>query len=396
MTDTTTSASTARDVDTGFTAAGISRVVDVLEAGIPDLHDGFQIYVSRHGVPVIDAAGGHARPDTPMTTDTLTLWFSSTKPLTAVAIGILWERGAIALDDLVRTYIPEFGAGKEAATIRHVLTHRGGFPFADFGQTGSWDELVERVMAAPANTPPGSAAMYHATAGWVVLGELVRRVDGRRIDQFVREEICEPLGMADTWLGIPAGRLDELRPKCAEIACKVPADDPARMIFDLPHLNTDAGLTWLSPGGCGRGPAHDLGKFYEMILGRGERHGVRIASPQTIEALTAVSRIGIPDMLITMTGEDPKWGVDIPWSLGFAPASQEFGPHASHRAVGHAGHASSIGYCDPEHGLAVVVVTNGLAGFERASQRMVALNTAIYSACGLADEAPTVVDPLGG
>lgn len=380
---------------TGFTESGLARVVDVLDAGIPHLHDGYQIYISRHGVPVLDVAGGEARPGTPMSTDTLTLWFSSTKPLTSVSIGILWERGLLDLDDRVQAYIPEFGAGKESATIRHVLTHQGGFPFADFAQTGSWDDLVARVVAAPAHTPPGSAAMYHATAGWVVLGELVRRIDGRRIDRFVREEICEPLGMVDTWLGIPEDRLEEMRDRCAHIACKVPADDPARMIFDLPHLNADSGLTWLSPGGCGRGPAHDLGRFYEMIAGRGRRDGVRIASPQTVEALTAVARIGVPDMLISMGGEDPRWGANIPWSLGFVPASLDFGPHASHRAVGHAGHASSIGYCDPEHGLAVAVVTNGLAGFERAALRMTAVNGAIYSACGLAREEPTEVDELG-
>ncbi|MFN8102936.1 MAG: serine hydrolase domain-containing protein [Acidimicrobiia bacterium] len=390
MTDLTSAAA-----GTGFTEAGLAGVVDVLEAGIPDLHDGYQIYISRHGVPVLDAAGGEARPGTPMTPETLTLWFSSTKPLTSVAVGILWERGLIALDDRVQAYIPEFAAGKEPATIRHVLTHRGGFPFADLGQTGSWEELVERVVTAPAQMSPGSAAMYHATAGWVVLGELVRRVDGRRIDRFVREEICEPLGMVDTWLGIPEDRLEEMRDRCAHIACKVPADDPARMIFDLPHLNEDAGLTWLSPGGCGRGPAHDLGRFYEMVVGRGERAGVRIVSPQTIEALTAVARIGLPDLLISMGGEDARWGADIPWSLGFVPASLDFGPHASHRAVGHAGHASSVGYCDPEHGLAVAMVTNGLAGFERAAARMTAVNSAIYAACGLAGETPTEVDELG-
>lgn len=391
MTDTPPPAPT----QTGPSGTDLDDVVGTLKTGIPDLHDGFQVYVSRDGDVLLDTAGGTARPGVPMSIDTLTLWFSSTKPLTAVAAGILWERGAFALDDRVQTYIPEFAQGKDDATIRHVLTHRGGFPFADLGQQGTWEELVERVVTAPAQMPPGSSAMYHATSGWIVLGELVERVDGRRIDRFVREEICEPLGMTSTWLGLPDEHFGELRGNCAEIACKVPDDDPARMIFDLPHLNTDDGLRWLSPGGCGRGPAHDLGRFYEMVLGRGERDGVRIVSPQTLEALTAVARFGVPDLLTSVGGQHPRWGADVPWSLGFVPQATDYGPHASHRAVGHAGHASSVGYCDPEHGLAVVVVTNGLPGFDRAAARMSAVNAAIYEACGLGGEAPTAVDELG-
>src|SRR5438067_12935503 len=111
-------------------AAALREAVDLLEAGLGAQHDGYQLDVSLRGETLLDAAGGVAQPGVPMTTDSLMLWFSSTKPLTAVAIGQLWERGKLGLDDRVTKYLPAFGNGKEHATIRHLLTHRGGFPAA--------------------------------------------------------------------------------------------------------------------------------------------------------------------------------------------------------------------------------------------------------------------------
>src|SRR3981189_1756534 len=93
----------------------------VIESGIErGLHVGAQLYVSLDGKPVADLAFGLAREGVAMTPDTIMLWMSSTKPITALAIAQIWERGKIALDDLVAKYIPEFGiSGKEAITIRH-------------------------------------------------------------------------------------------------------------------------------------------------------------------------------------------------------------------------------------------------------------------------------------
>lgn len=379
----------------GFSEDGLEAVIELLEAGRPELHDGWQLYVSRNGVPVVDAAGGEARPGTPMTSDSLQLWFSSSKPLTATAVGILWERGQLSLDDPVSNYLPGFASGKENATIRHILTHRGGFPFADLaGMTDTWEELVEQVAGSPALHEPGSAAIYHATSGWVALGALVEAVDGRRIDRFVEDEIFEPLGMSDCHLGIPAERLEELRDRIAHIGCKLPERHPMRPIFDLPHLNTAEGLRWISPGGCGRGPAHGLGRFYEMILGRGERDGVRILSEQTAEALTSVHRLGVTDHLAAVGIQHPKWGAEPPWGLGFVVQGSDFGPRASFRSVGHSGHSSSTAFCDPEHGLVVSFITNGLPGFERNHERMRSVTGAVYEAAGIPDPGETDVPDL--
>jgi CubicO group peptidase (beta-lactamase class C family) len=166
----------------------------VLDAGLGRDHDGYQLYVSLHGETLLDAAGGDARPGVAMQTSTITLWFSSGKVVTAVAIAQLWEQGRLGLDDLVVSYLPGFANGKEGATIRHLLVHTGGFPYADDSlHPTEWSVMVRQICEAPAAWEPGTAAGYHGTSAHVILGELVRIVDGRPIEQYAREEIFAPL-----------------------------------------------------------------------------------------------------------------------------------------------------------------------------------------------------------
>src|SRR5262249_10219057 len=138
-------------------------------------------------------------------------WFSSTKAITAAAVAQLWQLERVRLDERVAAYIPEFSqGGKEAITLRHVLTHTGGFRNADGGMGGlsgafaPWDEVLARICAAPIEPgwAPGHRAGYHPTSGWFVLGEIVRRLDGRPFDRYLREELFEPLGMRDSWVGM--------------------------------------------------------------------------------------------------------------------------------------------------------------------------------------------------
>ena len=191
----------------------LDRASKVIESGIErGLHIGAQLYVSQGGKRVADLAFGLAREGVPMTPDTIMLWMSSTKPITAIATGQIWERGKIALDDPVSKYIPEFGAkGKESITVRHVLTHTGGFRLAVGPWTNDpWEQIVAQICDAEIEQgwTIGKTSGYHIASGWYVLGEIVRRVcgGGRAYSQYLREEILEPLGMRDTWIGMPADR----------------------------------------------------------------------------------------------------------------------------------------------------------------------------------------------
>ena len=158
----------------------LDRAAKVIESGIErGLHIGAQLYVSLDGKRVADLAFGLAREGVKMTPDTIMLWMSSTKPITAIAIGQIWERGKIALDDRVAKYIPEFGTrGKESITIRHVLTHTGGFRAAVGPWTSDpWDQIIAQICAAELESGwiIGRTSGYHVASGWYVLGEIVRR-----------------------------------------------------------------------------------------------------------------------------------------------------------------------------------------------------------------------------
>lgn len=364
-------------------SAALPRTAEVIARGIADgFHLGVQLYVSVDGIPAADLAIGDARPGVPLAPDSLMPWMSSCKPVGAVAVAQLWERGGLQLDDPVSRIIPEFGAhGKALVTIRHLLTHTAGFRFIEPGwRDVSWDQLIAEISSAPLEPGwvPGERAGYHPSSSWYILAEIVRRVDGRPFDRVVREEIFEPLGLLDSWIGVPQERL------CAY-------GDRVSGFYDtqgdLPRPNlSDAEARGLPyrPGGSGRGPVRELGRFYEVLLAGGNRGGVRILSPQTVEALTAGHRIGMFDETFRHV---------IDWGLGCIRASNQYGPdtvpygygpHCSRRTFGHSGYQSSAAFCDPERRLVVAWAANGTPGEVRHQARAVALNAAVYEDLGLA------------
>ena len=131
------------------------------------------------------------------------------------------------------------------------------------------------------------------------------------------------------------------------------------------------------PGGGGRGPMRQLGRLYEALLGRGELDGVRMLSPQTVEAITARHRVGL---------YDETFHALCDWGLGFAVDTFAMGRHASPRAFGHGGALSAISFADPEHGLVVVVQTNGMCGNDDHYLRLDESMTALYLDLGIVPE----------
>ncbi|MGB5294300.1 MAG: serine hydrolase domain-containing protein, partial [Thermoanaerobaculia bacterium] len=153
------------------------------EALSEGLQSGGQIYVSANGRPVFEEAFGEVRPSESMTTGHLLPWMSSSKPVAAVAVAQLWERGLLALDDRVADHLQEFGTrGKESITIRHLLTHTGGIRMLDVGwPKATFEEIIAKISRGRLEPRwvPGQTAGYHLTASWFILGELIRRADGR-------------------------------------------------------------------------------------------------------------------------------------------------------------------------------------------------------------------------
>ena len=185
------------------------------------LQSGGQIFVSESGRPVFEEAFGEGRPSEGMTTGHLLPWMSSSKPVAAVAIAQLWERGLLALDDRIADHIQEFGTrGKESITIRHLLSHTGGIRMLDVGwPRASWEEIIAKIChgSLEPRWVPGKTAGYHLTASWFILGEIVRRADERPFEQYVRREIFEPLGMRDSWIGMPTETFDRYADRLAPL-----------------------------------------------------------------------------------------------------------------------------------------------------------------------------------
>lgn len=357
----------------------LSPIVELLERRRADgWHDCAQCYVSLDGAPLLDAAVGESRPGRLLRNDDVMLWYSSGKPLTTVAVLQLWEQGRLGLDDPVGDYVPGWGGGKERCTIRHVLTHTGGFPMygdTSFDEDLSYDEALRRIAAHPAAWEPGTAAAYHPVSGWKVLGAVVASVDGRPIDRYLHEEVIEPLGMRDCSLGVPLARQQELGERLVPVAWKgysVPVVDPDGALSMKPYRidrihNEPWHVAKVEPGGGMRGPARELGRFYESLLGFGP---VRLLEPRTVEVMAAVHRWGL---------DDPLLGPTAPFGLGVAV---DFSGGAGRRAFGHTGMASSRGIADPEAKLVVVAVCNGLPNPLAADRRVTELTDAIYTALG--------------
>ena len=342
------------------------------------LHAGAQLSV-RHGDRASDLAVGDARPGVRMTVDTLMLWLSATKPVAAVCIAQLWERGLVSLDDPVSRFVPEFAAhGKGRITLRHCLTHTAGIRLAANNFTRDpWDATIAKVCDAKieAGWEPGRRAGYHVAATWFVLGEVVRRVDGRPFERYVRDEVFGPLGMGDCWCGLPPERYAAYGDRIAIVANTDPAFRPTHQ-WDTPEA-----AAMCKPGGNGRGPANQLVRFYEALLdgGRG------VISPQTVEAITGRARVGMYD-------ESFKHVMD--WCLGFVPNNAAYGadtvrygygPHAGWRTAGHGGHQSSVAFADFSKRVAAAVIFNGTPGEAAHDRRVRAVLGAVYEELGLAD-----------
>lgn len=324
---------------------------------------------------------GDARPGVAMRADTLMPWFSCTKAITAIAVAQQWERGEIDLDDPVRSHIPAFAAGgKDQVTIRHLLTHTAGLRTADGTaaevRTMSTDQWLRRACEAPLEEGwvPGRRAGYHARATFVVLGEIVRLIDGRPFDEYVRAEIFEPIGMADSWLALDPERYRAYGNRMG--AMHDTSGPEPRLIRGL--AADDAYLNCVASG-SGVGPMADLARFFASLLG----FGPAVVGRPAIEAVVARHRTA---MLDETFGTVIDWGLGImvnSWHYRSQPAPYGYGDYASRRAFGHGGSQSSLAFADPEFGLAVALVCNGMPGEPKNHKRTQPVISALYDDLGL-------------
>jgi CubicO group peptidase (beta-lactamase class C family) len=367
-------------------AADFPRSSTVISQGIErGLHTGYQLYVSLRGDVLADVGVGESRSGVAMSADTINLWLSAGKPLTAVAVMQQFERGALSLDDRVARFVPEFAAGgKREITIRHLLTHTCGFRNVETGYPDvPWEESIRRISAAPLeeNWIVGHTAGYHTTTSWFILGEVIQRVTGRPYAEVMRDELFRPLGLNDTWAALPGDRYAAYGDRIGGLYAREQGE------LKLLEWSTAVRCAAASPGSNLRGPIRELGLFYEMLLHEGDGPQGRILLPQSVAALTTRQRTGefdrtlghVVDFGLGVIVDSNQYGLDtVPYG---------YGRYCSPRTFGHGGAQSSQGWCDPEEGLVVAYYFNGRAGEAQHHRRAKGLNEAIYLDLGLVESA---------
>lgn len=346
-----------------------SRLMSGITSG---LHRSGQLYVSKNGCEYCDFSVGD------VDSNSLMQWFSATKPFAAVAIGQLWERGLLELDQHVSEILPDFAVnGKNAITIRHLLTHTSGFrSIIDLeSDIEAWDQTIRRVCDSRIENKwiPGEKAGYQIRSSWFILAEIIRCLDGRSFDIYVREEIFVPLSMDDCWISMNRELSAEYGDRLAGVY-DTSGIKPERQNFrDDPTF-----IECCDPGASGRGPARQLACFYEALMGGGQRCGHRIILPQTAETLISRHRTGMYDHTFQHV---------MDWGLGFVVNSAiygaetvpyGFGRHAGPRTFGHCGRQTSAAFADPDAGLVVALVVDGMPGNDKHHNRFNELLSFIY------------------
>jgi uncharacterized protein YbbC (DUF1343 family) len=273
-----------------------------------------------------------------MTLDTIFDVASLTKPIaTASALMVLAEQGKVALDERAARYVPEFRTrGKDAITLRQLLTHVSGLPsetpLADFehGRAGA----MKHILALSLKAPPGTKFTY-SDVGFLVLEEVIRRVTGGNLAAFANKMVFRPLGMNETGFLPPTDARPRIAPteKRNDVWIRGEVHDPRA--YRLGGVAGHAGLF---------STAKDLARFARMVLGEGTLDGARVLAAESVRKMLAA--------------HDVPGGVRaLGWDMQSGYSANR-GTALSRRAVGHGGYTGTSLWIDPERDLFVIFLSN--------------------------------------
>ncbi|MEV8632178.1 serine hydrolase domain-containing protein [Streptosporangium sp. NPDC051023] len=325
---------------------------------------GVQVAVYRRGELLVDAVAGVADPETgrPFTSGTPVYSTSTGKGVTAAVVHVLAERGVLDYETRIADVWPEFAAhGKEKATVRHALTHATGVPGVPVGTTPEdlcdWDGMCAAIARATPWWEPGTRFGYHPQSYGYILGEVVRRVTGRRISQVLREEVAGPLGVADElFFGVPESELGRL----ARLEDEGPAVElPAEVMAQIPFFRvvdgyTAAPLAALPDAAFGNRAdvlgsdipagatmtARAVARMYDALLGGA------LVSADRLRELSSPAVTGVDEV----TGAPATWGLG--YSIGLTPAL------GAPTLFGMAGSGGTAAFADTATGVSVGLTKN--------------------------------------
>jgi len=327
-----------------------------------------------HGEPVVDAWTGTADPLTGAPVDRRTLFnvFSVTKAVTATALHLQVQRGLVEYDRPVASYWPEYGVrGKESTTVRDLLTHRSGAPQMplelDVQRLCDWQWMTSALAEQVPIFTPGTTNAYHSISwGWLV-GEVVRRTDSqqRTFGAFVREELCNPLGIEDLYIGLPDSenhRVARLIDQSGEAPGRSsesqhlqaltmpPAAMPGPNIFGLPEVRAAE-----IPGAGGIMSASSGARLFALLAGGGALDGCRLLDESLLRSFLVPRKDA--ELVDRVSGVPRFVGLGGYYLGGDSPPAQPlYGP--SRAVLGHPGAGGSDGWADMDSRLAVAITHN--------------------------------------
>jgi CubicO group peptidase (beta-lactamase class C family) len=327
---------------------------------------------------ILDLHGGYAdtQRGEQVVADSLFPLFSGTKPFAAVALWQQIERGRLGLDDPVAAYWPAFRQqGKDRVLVRHILSHRGGFPTTPSAlprtQWGDWEAATRAVAAMPLEHQPGAVSAYHFLTQHWVCAELVRRLDGRCYADYLRDEITGPLGLNDTYVGLPF----HLEHRVVKLHATDGTDEWGGTVL---RAMQDAPLhRMMVPGASGVSTARDMARFYAVIGAGGAIEGARILRSETVDQMLAME---VDDEI------DRTFDVPVRRSLGFElggitdPRRHWPGAASTGRTFWHGGFGSSVCWGDTDLAVAMAFLTNGVRRDEAGATARRDLSDAVRDA----------------
>jgi CubicO group peptidase (beta-lactamase class C family) len=374
--------SSAHPEDVGLSSDTLARIKPALQ----DLVDRQQVsgvitLIARKGKVVYADSVGMQDIETnvPMRRDTICRFYSMSKPITSVAVMMLYEEGKLRLDDPVSKFLPEFAGLKvfvkangneldvedprREMTIADLLRHTSGLTYGVFGATpvdqrymaanvlspdGTLADMVHKLSGLPLLYQPGTRFNYSVSAD--VLGRVVEVVSGKPFDAFLAERIFQPLGMVDTTFYVPAEKLDRFATNYGpKNGGGLQAIDPSQTSrFRLPPK-------LLSGGGGLVSTAPDYMRFCLMLLNGGGLDGKRLLRPETVKLMTE-NHLPIEAYPIEVAGFRRE-GVGFGYGFSVVVDRIEAAPYVPIGEYGWGGAASTHFWISPKHELAVVVLT---------------------------------------
>jgi CubicO group peptidase (beta-lactamase class C family) len=345
------------------------------------------IAIDIDGESVVDIWGGFsdAARTSAWTKDTIVNVWSSTKTVTSLAALMVIDRGLLELTAPIAAYWPEFAAnGKQNIEFRHILSHTSGVSGWDLPFTTEdmydWDKSTAALAAQAPWWEPGTASGYHAHNQGHLIGEVIRRVTGRTLKEFVRDEIAGPLA-ADFQIGAARADYDRIgeiiAPPPLELPLDLlPKDSPMRKTFSGPPPNADAANTpaWRDAdmGALnGHGNARSLAAIQSAISLGGKARGVQLLKPETVEMIFDEQANGA-DLVIP---------APLRWGIGYALAKCEALPYVPDEKICFwGGWGGSMVLMCPDRRATIAYVMNKMGPGILGSERTATYATLIFDA----------------